>query len=377
MEIPVMLSMRGAALVAIVLAGCAGTPSPSPLPSASSPSTFTSGPSSPPTAPPAPPTPTARPAWVTRSVATGAIRAVILDGPLAAAAVVVPGPGEGDPAQAHIVRVDMPTGATSTAGPFSGATSLTLAGDALWLAGAPAPGVADSDARALVALDPVTLAQRKHIELPAAQGDRAHALTGTSTDLWVTNGATVLDFDPSTARVKRTLAVPNGEAAVTIALDPGGAHLYVATSNPDMETHHLVEWATASGTLVVSTYLNTIAPGTMAATTAGVWAAEPTGMLGSITFFTSPTLSPRAPAEPVTLDERLTNGVSVAFGDGVLWVGDGMAERLVCADPVTGERRAETSPLLISGPVAVGSTMIAAAGADGLDILQPPPACFR
>ena len=54
-----------------------------------------------------------------------------------------------------------------------------------------------------------------------------------------------------------------------------------------------------------------------------------------------------------------------------------MAQRLVCADPITGAQGAQTPPLLISGPVAVGSTLIAAPGAEGLAILQPPPACFR
>jgi len=188
---------------------------------------------------------------------------VILDGPSAAAAVVVPGNGSGDPAQARIVRIEMQTGASTTSGLHPGASNLTLAGDALWFSGSASRGIADTDARALVALDPITLAEKRRIELPATPGAGTHGLTGTSADIWVTNGGSILDIDPRTGRLKQAIAVPaiDGDA-VSIALEPGGGHLYVGTSSPDTGMPHLIEWATGSGTLLASTYLNTIGAGT-------------------------------------------------------------------------------------------------------------------
>src|SRR5205085_11227895 len=71
----------------------------------------------------------------------------------------------------------------------------------------------------------------------------------------------------------------------------------------------------------------------------GVWMSFATGMLGGATFFSAWDLRPLARWRPIR--RRGGSNATAAFAVGrVLWVLDGQAETLSCADPSTGVTRA-------------------------------------
>jgi len=331
------------------------------------------------------PSPIPAPMWPMSIVTSGNALGVVLDGPSAIAAVVAPSVGDGgyDFNNTQIVRVDTGTLRVTATRRVRHATGLTLGGHSLWVISEetrPDGGVAPLQ---VFAYDPVTFAPRKSIHLPtpsavASQFMGHPQVDGTLTDLWALDGDKIIDLNPDAGSIREVIAVPNGQVARTMALQAGGGYLYVSTQDTRGATF-LYGLTKATRRFTAPAPLDAVVPGSMAATSTGVWVAEPTGMHGRVDFFSRTNLSRIRAVEPTAGRAVDYNGVNVSLAAGRLWIGDDMGDSLRCADPVSGTAiRDEWLPVAVPVVVSAGrvfATVLTGNGA--LLAVTPPAACFE
>ncbi len=315
--------------------------------------------------------------WVKESVALGSVTAITLDGD---AVYLLYQPAQGrpagadDPALMRVGRLSRRGGQVLSGGQLPGASSIALAGGSVWVA-AGAVSTSATDTRALYRLDPATLAVRQRIPLApygAGSGWQGGPVLagGSASGLWLAYGRGLHLY--GTANGTHLLARDLGAGAVgeSLSIDPAGRLLYVGSANATSGVT-VTEWDADTGTPLASAR----APGgdlggpRVSALGYGVWIAYATGTMGGIERLRSIDL------RPVTSGSGPhSNGIRAWSSGRVLWLTDGMAQQVQCADPVTGVVRAQAHADLPQ-VLAADSAGVYLGEARGLDILRPDPSC--
>jgi hypothetical protein len=314
--------------------------------------------------------------WVKQSVALGSVTAITLDG---SAVYLLYQPAQGrpagadDPALTRVARLDRRSGQVLRGGQLPGASSIALSGASVWVAAGAVPTATDT--RALYRLDPATLAVRQRSPLsPYGDGSGWQAgpvlAGGSASGLWLAYGRGLHLF--GTANGTHLLARDLGAGAVaeSLSIDPAGRLLYVGSANATSGIT-VTEWDADTGAPLASAK----APGgdlggpRVSALGYGVWIAYATGTMGGIERLRSIDLRPvTSPPGPHS------NRVRAWLSGRVLWLTDGMAQQLQCADPVTGAVRAQAH-VNLPQVLAADSAGVYLGEAAGLDILRPDPSC--
>ena len=361
------------ALSVLLLAGCAtGNAHPSP--------TAIESPTAAPTTSSPQPTPSPSPAlaaWISRSIRTGPVGAIAL-APNAIYIIYEKSQPAGsyDPALARVAIIDRSTGELHDGGAFPGAQSLALAGGYLWVASGASPGVNRSDANVLYRVDASSLVVERRISLGRLVSNGNYeppVLAAIGGRLWVGYGVHVARLDPTTGAVLHTSTVGNPGAGVSsLAIDPSGRVLYVGMAGDCVTGASVAEVNSTTGMRIATTsayYGCDLGGPNLAATGDGVWVAYATGLEGAAAELRASDLEQSA-----LIPGQHSNGIEAFTGGGVLWLTDGMAGELFCADPATGATRASVIwPL--GGLVAADARGAFLGGYDGVSFLRPDPLC--
>ena len=376
----VALAILTAAVVAgSVVAGIAvlARHAPSPAhPPVSARATPTASP--PPTPSASPATPSATPTsaqWVSRFVPLGDVAAIVL-GPGSVYVIYNPPIQSGgySPALARVVRIDRSNGAVEHGGAFPGAETLALAGGYLWVASGPSPGVASTDANVLYRLNASTLAVEQRSSITGLAGTsnlEPPALTAADNLLWI-------GYGPHVARLSATTGAPiwsrdvGGTGSVSsVSVDPTGRLLYAGF---DSDRPSIAELSAITGTTVTesSAYFGFDLGGPKLAAFVGyVWVAYATGNDGTNVELHAANLALSAGG----VDGLHTNGIDVFRGNGILWMSDGMAGELFCADEASGAVRA-TFDWPLGGLIAADPSGTVVGGFSGVSFLRTNPVCY-
>jgi hypothetical protein len=166
---------------------------------------------------------------------------------------------------------------------------------------------------------------------------------------------------------------PMGGPIVSLAVSPDNTTLY------DLLNERQVVEArrTSDGIKFAEHALNGPGSGTLAATVGGVWAAYPTGSLGSVDMLRAGRLAPGPRAE-MPAGQGGSNGITVAVGGRILWIYDENTGSVVCADPVSGKVRDIVRPASYPPPLgvlAVDQNKAYLASSSGIAVLTPPAKC--
>jgi hypothetical protein len=314
---------------------------------------------------------------------SGRVRLVTrLEGPVTAVAagdravyaLYAPNPVAGQPQV--VARLGLRTGTVTRSVPLQGAWRLALAAGWLWVSGG-GSSTTQAGMRSLYRLDPATLAVRGRVRLPLAPA----ALAVSRAGLWVGAGKRLYRLDPWDGRVLARVTL-GGEAG-ELAADPTGHLLYVATSVPGEATPlPITERDAATGALLAtSAPLSGLAVNRLAATARGVWVSIATGLLAGVVLLQARDLRQAALFSPRG-GEAGSNATGADVARGVLWVVDGMAGRIFCADPATGKLRAEVPvPQALAGGgwgfsnVVAGGAAWYLGTAAGIAQITPGPRC--
>jgi hypothetical protein len=337
------------------------------------PSPFLSPSPSPSLTPSPTPSPSATSSWITRQVALGQVQAMSLDA-TAIFALYAPNPVSGgiDASQMRLARVDRSTGAVTTAGPFPNAWQMARVAGGLWLAAGADPTNPSADTQWLTLLDPVTLKVKQRVHLPGqptAGTFSVPQLAGTSDLLWSAYGNSLDRLDAATGRAVLTQNL--GGTATGLSIDPSSHRLYAGVV-PSQGTEALViEWDGSTGRRIVSAPTGGVDLGgpTVAAAPDGVWITYATGMQGAVEHRADTSLS--------VLSGPLhghSNGIRAFVGGGALWLVDGGAGQVECADLRTGTTAASTQATLAAALVADANGSYLG-DADGVGFLRPDAAC--
>jgi len=315
--------------------------------------------------------------WVTRQVPFGEVTAMSLD-TSAIFALYAPAPVSGgiDPSKIGLARIDRGTGAVATAGVFPYAKTVARVTAGLWVAAGPGvgDGTVGADTKWLSLVDPATLSVKQRVRLPAqaASGSfSAPQLAGTSNLLWLGYGQSLYRLDPATGRILLTESLPG--TATSISIDSSGHRLYAGVeATPSQNSQDLVlEWDALTGARLASAPTGGLGLNGphVAAAPDGVWIAYATGMMGEVEYRSATDLlllvGPQA---------GHTNGIRAFVDGGVLWLADGGAGRLACADPLTGVIAASTQQTLPAAIVADANGSYLG-DADGVGFLRPDASC--
>jgi hypothetical protein len=336
--------------------------SPAPAPSPSSSATPSPSPS---------PSPT--PSWVTRRVALGQVQAMSLDA-TAIFALYAPNPLSGgiDASRMRLARVDRSSGAVTSAGPFPNAWHLAGTASGLWIAAGADQSATAADTQWLTLLDPVTLKVKQRIHLPGqpTAGTYPVPQLAASLDLlWLAYGGSLYRLDPATGRVLLTQNLAG--TATGLSIDPSSRRLYAGVVPNKGTTALVIEWDGSTGRLIASAPTGGVDLGGPAVIAApdGVWIAYATGMMGAVEH--------RADTSLAVLAGPLhghSNGIRAFVGGGALWLADGGAGQVECADLRTGTTAASSQENLASVIVADANGSYLG-DADGVGFLRPDPAC--
>jgi hypothetical protein len=337
-------------------------------PPSASPSTSPS-----PSATPSPtPSPSATPSWVTRQVPIGSVVAMSLDS-LAVFALYYPGPmnGRPDAAATMLARIDRATAAVTTSGPFPQAVLLARVSSGLWI-GAGANQGTGPDTQWLTLVDPVTLRVKQRIHFPGQPTLGTNSppqLAGTSDLLWSAYGNSLYRLDAATGRVLQTQNLAG--TATGLSIDPLSHKLYAGLIPSQGNEALVIEWDGSTGHRIGSAPTGGVDLGgpTVAAAPDGVWVTYATGMQGAVEHRADTSLSMLA--GPL---HGHSNGIRAFVGGGALWLVDGGAGQVECADLRTGTTAASSQATLASALIAdaKGSYL---GDADGVGFLRPDPAC--
>jgi len=310
------------------------------------------------------PTPAPSPAanWVTQRFPLGSVSTLTLD----RAAVYALTPSK-------VTRIDRSSGAITSAATQANASGIAVTGAGLWIAAGPGIAPAPPNLQSLSLFDPVTLQVTRQAQLPGQPGSETNIgpqLAGDATLLWLGYGHGVYRLDPQTGSVLASQAIPG--TAVSISLDPAGQRLYVgleASSNSSGQDR-VLEFDGSTGTTIVSAQTGGrgLNGPRVAAVAGGVWIAYATGTRGSVEHRNAISLA------LVGNSIGTSNTIRPFVGNGALWLVDGMAQLLTCADPNTGATRAsspETQPQVFA--VDAGGAYLG--DSSGVTAMQPPAAC--
>jgi hypothetical protein len=272
----------------------------------------------------------------------------------------------------RVIRFDPAVGTDTSSTRVSGGEDLALAGGSLWVSAGEVVSSGKPASRDLLRLDPISLAVRDRLALPTAPGD----IVATDAGLWVASVGRLYLVDLSTGEVAKT--VPVRMTVGRLAYDPVHDVLYDSLhTKTDSSVRGIEERDASTGSIVVGSYrkIGNLAVNALAATSDGVWSAEPTGMLGQAHLYERTDLKDVATIQG-------TNGLRVDVADGVLWLADGMAGTLRCAGPETGRIRtwiprvgASHDDSYESNVVALDTSIYVGALNSGLVRVDPGKAC--
>jgi len=334
--------------------------------------------------PQATPTPTPSPAptgsWVTQRLSIGSVTAMALDSS-AVFALYAPGPVNGRSVPTRLARIDRSSGAFVTADVPPGAMQMARAGSALWIA--PGGESFGTGANVLTLVDSVILKLKGQVQLPARSGTNTFfgpQLAGTASLLWLGYGNRVYRLNPQTGSTILGQSLPG--TATSLSIDPSGHRLYVGVEVTPTSSgqDQAVELDALTGARLASAETGGIGLGGphVAAAADGVWVSYATGMMGAVEHRSATSLAalPIAGLNPNDNVLRGTNGIGAFVGGGTLWLIDGMAERVTCADPASGALRASAQETFPSAFVVDSSGAYLGDGG-GVATLQPDPSCWH
>jgi hypothetical protein len=321
-------------------------------------------------------TPSSQPTVVERHLALGPVLDMSLDAKAVYVLYQLPSDvsksGSGPSSNVIAARLDRNSGAITTRGPFSGATSIARSGDSLWIAAGRFDEIPSSGT--LYQVDPASLSIRQKTPLPPISGSQplTATLAASTTALWLGYGSHLYKIEPSNGTTVATRDIDG--SVVSLSVDPAGRTLYVGTNSTSGGAPATVsEWMVGNGDRVASTRSGGSGLGGVhvAATTDGVWIAYATGMQGVAKHLRAADL-----AETPVPGVPHTNSVRVYVVDKVLWYSDSMARTLTCADPTTGASRAPS--ISTKGSTIIGDSKgTYLGGLEGVDVLRVDPQCRR
>ncbi|MDQ6711274.1 MAG: hypothetical protein M3Z11_12070 [Candidatus Dormibacteraeota bacterium] len=329
--------------------------------------TVTAVPSATPSATPAPtptptPAPTPGPNWVTQRFEVGAPTAMVLD-PSAVFALV---PNK-------VARIDRTTSAVTTGTTQPNATGIARTGAGVWIAAGPGTAPAAANSQWLTLIDPTTLQLIQQVHLPGQPGSDLNVgpeLAGNSSLLWLAYGSGIYRLDPNNGATLLSKTIPG--TAVSMSLDTSGTRLYVGVEVPPGPTGQdlVMEFDASTGAAIASakTGGGGLRGPHVAAAADGVWVGFATGTQGAVEHRSAATLA--VIGSPI----RTSNTIHAVVGAGALWLVDGMAQQLTCADSATGAIRA-SSPETEPAAFAVDTNGAYLGDAAGVAAMQPPAAC--
>jgi len=319
------------------------------------------------------PSPSATPSWVTRHVALGQVQAMSLDA-TTIFALYAPNPVSGgiDASQMRLARVDRSSGAVTTAGPFPNAWQMARVASGLWLAAGTDPANPSVDTQWLTLLDPVTLKVKQRVHLPGQSTTGPYAiphLAGTSDLLWSAYGNSLDRLDAATGRVLVTQNLAG--TATGLSIDPSSRRLYAGVVPSQGTSALVIEWDGATGRRIASAPTGGVDLGgpTVVAAPDGVWITYATGMMGAVEHRAETSLSVLAGPQ-----HGYSNAIRAFVGGGALWLVDGGAGQVECADLRTGTTAASSQEPLAAAIVADANGSYLG-DADGVGFLQPDPSC--
>jgi hypothetical protein len=249
-----------------------------------------------------------------------------------------------------------------------------------------------SPRRVLLGLDSTTLAVVVDDVVPFEPADHASPISqvlATPAGLWVSAGSSLflLDLGPDLHWLTRTDL--DGTVGSMVA-DPSGRFLYVLTLDQSGASRSIDEIKASPQTepqtpptgsiLEQSPVPFGVGVNGLAASVDGVWAAFPTGLLGSLMFFRASDLKQTANYVGQG-DAPVTNTMNAFVTDGTLWVTDGMIGVVACADPAVGHLRSVVIPQAagvtgFSNVTSVGSTVYVGI-VGGVLSITPNSRCLR
>lgn len=259
-----------------------------------------------------------------------------------------------------------------TKGPFVLATSgLAILGKYPWVV-----ALDNAGGETLDQLNPTTLAIRGSVSLPGASYSGSSSLASApGASLWVGSGNQLYRVTVTTGVVTEHITVTG--QITDLAVSPAGSLLYSA----DEVSGSLVvtERNTVSGALMAtSADFYSVNGGRLAPTVGGVWASFRSGMVGGAVLLGAGSLGQLVPkggaVPPVGRSLMAVMGVTASVSAGDLWLST--YQTLACADPATGQVRAE-EPVTdgIAGKVVAAPGTVYVPTDTGIEVLQPPLAC--
>jgi len=256
-----------------------------------------------------------------------------------------------------------------------GGLSLALAGGWLWVSRG---GLADTKNAASYHLvqrfDPVTLASAGTIPLPGRPRQMAAGPTG----LWVATGRRLFLLDPSTGDILRSVAVSGN--IERMAVDAAAGVLYDTRYLPPIgnEVLALEERDLHTGALVATNTRDVrgfLAVNALSPVSGGVWMSFASGMLGGAWLFAARDLHQVAYWQ-LLRQAGGTNATATFADSGVLWVLDGQAETISCADPATGSTHAVSRVgMNLTGNVAAAGRRTYVATGSGVALVARGSRC--
>lgn len=329
--------------------------------------TVTAVPSATPSATPAPtPTPTPSPTpgsnWVTQRFPVGAPTAMVLD-PSAVFALV---PNK-------VARIDRVTSTVTTGSTQPNSSGIARTDAGVWIAAGPGTAPAAANSQWLTLVNPTTLQVIQQVHLPGQPGSDLNVgpeLAGDPSLLWLAYGSGIYRLDPNNGATLLSKSIPG--TAVSVSLDASGQRLYVGVEVPPGPTgqDRVLEFDASTGATIASAETGGGGLGGphVAAAADGVWVAYATGTQGSVEHRNAASLA------AIGSSIRTSNTIHAAVGAGALWLIDGMAQRVTCADPASGATRA-SSPETEPAAFAVDTNGAYLGDSAGIAAMQPPAAC--
>ena len=308
------------------------------------------------------PAPSPGPNWVTQRFAVGSVKAMTLD----SSAAFALGPSK-------LSRIDRSSRAVTTVAAQANASGIAETSAGVWVAGGPGTAPAPANSTSLTLFDAATLQVKRQAPLPGQPGSDVNAgpqLDGNASLLWLGYGNHVYRLDPDTGSTRLMQALPG--TAVSISLDPSGQRLYVGIEVPSNASgqDRVLELDASTGATLASSESQGRGLGGPHVTGAsdGVWVSYATGTMGAVEHRSAVSLAPTGNSI------RTSNTIHAVVGAGALWLIDGMAQQLTCADPGTGATRA-SSPESEPQALVVDSNAAYLGDATGVAAMQPPAAC--
>ena len=318
-------------------------------------------PSPTPSATPTPsPAPSPDASWVASRFSVGSVSALLLD----SSAVFSLGPSK-------LTRIDRTSGAVTTVAAAKNANTFAATSAGLWIAAGPDIAGATPNSRSLTLVDPTTLAIKRQVSLPGQPGSDMNAgpqLAGGSGLLWFGYGNGLYHLNPDSGVTLSSQQLAG--TATSLSIDPSGQRLYVGVGPSQTQAATVIELDASTGNRIASAPTGGAGLGGphVAAALDGVWVSYATGMKGEVEHRRAADLSQTG--NPIVT----SNTIRVVVGANALWLVDGMAQQLTCADLASGATRAataETQPSVFAadaGGAYLGDNT-------GVAALQPPASC--